>query len=188
MNWIDLATKHKRFRIKRRNSEINIKLVEEMKEKRTTRSSGVHMRPLDDSNVCDGHRATKKIEAHRAKTTDWKPWDCVCQSVGRCIVCVVRFYLLFASFSACWSPKQKRNVAQKKKQKARTTPKLELKTNAEKNVLFDATDSVHKLCENFVIYWSFEVKIERKTYIPIRFEIECGSHQFGKMDEDEKNK
>lgn len=142
----------------------------------------------------------KNIETHWSKAMDWKPWDCVCQSVGRCIVCVVRFYLLFAlaivflfyylvSFSACvyvhWSPKMKR-ITEEMKKKTRTTPKLELKTNSEKNVLFDATDSVHKLCENFVIYWSFEVQIERKTHIPIRFEIECGSHQFGKMDEKSK--
>lgn len=130
--------------------------------------------------------AKEKEKKNRGWLSQIKRWaenrEIVCQSVGRCIVCVVRFIysllqswflVLFSFFLSLHVPTlrlQNQNVAHTQRKKTRTTSKLELnktkkeieiKTNPPKNVLFDATDSVHKLCENFVIYWSFEVQIER---------------------------
>lgn len=150
MNWIELATKYKRFRIKEKNSEINIKLEEERTKLYTKWSSGV-CKNADDSSiyVYYGHRPRKKKWGSLSqKAMDWKPWDCV--SVSRSMHRMCRsLYLFFTlasflfycllSFFLCICVcvcvptlrLQTQNVAQRKK--TRTTPKLESKTRKKKN-------------------------------------------------------
>lgn len=100
MNWIELATKYKRFRIKEKNSEINIKLEEERTKLYTKWSSGV-CKNADDSSiyVYYGHRPRKKKWGSLSqKAMDWKPWDCV--SVSRSMHRMCRSLYLFFTLAS----------------------------------------------------------------------------------------